>query len=59
MPKEIDEDVKKFAYELGEFRRQWILQKERKEREEELNRAREEVRQEGVDEGFLQGGDVK
>ena len=32
MPKEIDEDVKRFAYELGEFRRQWILQQEKKKR---------------------------
>ena len=42
MPKEIDEDVKRFAYELGEFRRQWILQQERQEREEELAKTRQE-----------------
>ncbi len=55
MPKEIDEDVKRYAYELGEFRRQWILQQEKQEREEELNRARQEAHQEGVDQGFSQG----
>ena len=55
MPKEIDEDVKRYAYELGEFRRQWILQQEKQEREEELNRARQEAHQEGMDQGISQG----
>ena len=46
MARVLDEYTKEYAHQLGEFRRQWILQKERKEREEELNRAREEARQE-------------
>ncbi len=55
MAKVLDEHTREYAHQLGEFRRQWILQQEKQEREEELNRARQEAHQEGVDQGFSQG----
>ena len=42
MAKVLDEYTKEYAHQLGEFRRQWILQQERKEREEELAKTRQE-----------------
>ncbi len=48
MARVLDEYTKEYAHQLAKFRRQWTLQQER---EEELNR----VRQEGVDQGFSQG----
>ena len=51
MARVLDEYTKEYAHQLGEFKRQWILQQERKEREEELAKAH----QEGVYEGFSQG----
>ena len=42
MARVLDEYTKEYAHQLGEFKRQWILQQERKEREEELAKTRQE-----------------